>query len=184
MCRANKAILRERYPIPTVDEILQSLNDSKVFSKLDLRWGYHQLELIPDSREITMFVTHCGLFRHKRLLFRVISASEQYQHEIQTALAGKDGQNISDDIIMHDKDQAKHDVHPDLVIKRLGERGLTLNAAKFQFSRDKLTLQEEEEGEEEEQLLICTTQGSHSLGWFCWQTESAVLQTRLRPLLV
>ena len=39
MRRANEAILRERHPIPTVDEILQSLNGSKVFSKLDLRWG-------------------------------------------------------------------------------------------------------------------------------------------------
>ena len=102
MRRANEAILRERHPIPTVDEILQSLNGSKVFSKLDLRWGYHQLELTDDSRGITTFVTHCGLFRYKRLLFGVNSASEQYQHEVQTALAGIDGQeNISDDIIVH-----------------------------------------------------------------------------------
>ena len=122
MRRANEAILRERHPIPTVDEILQSLNGSKVFSKLDLRWDYYQLELIPDSREITTFVTHCGLFRYKSLLFGVNSASEQYQHEIQTALA--DGQeDISDDIIVHRKDL-------ELVIKRLGERGLTLKAAK------------------------------------------------------
>ena len=140
MRRANEAILRERHPIPTVDEILQSLNGSKVFSKLDLRWGYHQLELTDDSREITTFVTHCGLFRYKRLLFGVNSASEQYQHEVQTALAGIDGQeNISDDIIVHGKDQAEHDARLELVIKRLGERGLTLNAAKCQFSMDELT---------------------------------------------
>ena len=140
MRRANKAILRERHPIPTVDEIMQSLNGSKVFSKLDLKWGYHQLELTPESREITTFVTHCGLFRYKRLLFGVNSASEQYQHEIQTALAGIDGQeNISDDIIVHGKDRAEHDARLELVIKRLGERGLTLNAAKCQFSMDTLT---------------------------------------------
>ena len=113
MRRANEAILREIHPIPTVDEILQSLNGSKVFSKLDLRWDYHQLELTPDSRKITTFVTHCGLFRYKRLLFGVNSTSEQYQHEIQTALAGIDGQeNISDDIIVHAKDQPEHDGKP------------------------------------------------------------------------
>ena len=108
--RANEAILRERHPIPTVDEITQGMNVSKVFSKLDLKWGYHQLELTPESREITTFVTHCGLYRYKRLPFGVNSASEQYQHEIQAALAGIDGQeNISDDIIVHGKDREEHD---------------------------------------------------------------------------
>jgi len=89
--RANKAIRRARHLIPTVEEITHSMNGSKIFSKLDLKWGYHQLELSPESREITTFVTHCRLFQHKRLLFRVNSTSEQYQNEIQTALAGIEG---------------------------------------------------------------------------------------------
>ena len=60
--------------------------------------------------------------------------------EIQTAPARIDGQeNISDDIIVHGKDQAEHDARLELVIKRLGELGLTLNAGKCQFSMDKLT---------------------------------------------
>ena len=45
MRRANEAVLRERYPIPTVDEILEQLNGSTVFSKLDLKWGFHQIVL-------------------------------------------------------------------------------------------------------------------------------------------
>jgi len=44
MRRANHAIVRERHPIPTVDDVLYQLNGSKVFSKLDLRWGFHQIE--------------------------------------------------------------------------------------------------------------------------------------------
>ena len=140
MRRANQAIRRARHPIPTVDEITQSISGSKVFSKLDLKWGYHQLELSPESREITTFATHCGLFRYKRLLFGVNSASEQYQYEIQTALAGIEGQeNISDDIIIHGRDQKEHDLRLEKVIVRLKERGLTLNAEKCQFSMDKLT---------------------------------------------
>ena len=55
MRRANEAIIRGRHPVPTADEVLQSMNGSTVFSKLDLRWGYHQLELTPESREITTF---------------------------------------------------------------------------------------------------------------------------------
>ena len=140
MRRANEAIRRARHPIPTVDEIMQSISGSKIFSKLDLKWGYHQLELSPESREITTFATHCRLFRYKRLLFGVNSASEQYQYEIQTALAGIEGQeNISDDIIVHGKDQEEHDSRLERVVKRLEERGLTFNAEKCQFSMDKLT---------------------------------------------
>ena len=45
MRRANKAIERERHPIPTIEEVLHDLNSSTVFSKLDLRWGFHQIEL-------------------------------------------------------------------------------------------------------------------------------------------
>ena len=67
------------------------MNGSKVLSKLDLKWDYQQLELSPESREITTFATPDGLFRYKRLLFGVCSASEQYQHEFASALAGIEG---------------------------------------------------------------------------------------------
>ena len=71
----------------------------------------NQLELSPESRENTTSATHCSLFRYKRLLFGVNSASEQYQYEIQTALEGKEGQeNISDDIIVHGKNQKELDL--------------------------------------------------------------------------
>ena len=49
---ANAAILRERFPIPTVDEVLQDLNQSKIFSRIDIKIAYHQIELKPASREI------------------------------------------------------------------------------------------------------------------------------------
>ena len=141
MRRANQAIRRDRHPIPTVHEIMQSLNGSKVFSKLYLKWGYHQLELTLDSRKIPTFVTRCGLFRYKRVLFGVNSALEQYQYEIQTVLAGIDGQeNISDDIIVRGNDKNELDARLERVIKRLGERGRTLNARKCQFSMDKLKI--------------------------------------------
>ena len=140
MRRANEAILRERHPIPTVDEITQGMNGNKIFSKLDLKWGYHQLELTSESGGITTFVAHCGLYRYKRFLLRVNSASEQYQYEIQTVLAGIDGQvNISDYIIVYGKDKDEHDARLERVVQRLGECGLTLNAAKCQFNLDKLT---------------------------------------------
>ena len=67
MRRANEAILRERHPIPTVDNVLHNLNGSATFSKLDLKLGFHQIELDEQFRDITTFVTHKGLYRYKRL---------------------------------------------------------------------------------------------------------------------
>ena len=134
MRRANEAIIRERYPIPTVDEVLQSLNQSTMFSKLDLKWGYHQLELHPDSRSITTFTTHCGLYQYKRLMFGISSAPEVYQHVIQQSLQGCEGvANISDDIIIHGKNTEEHDRRLQRVLERLKEKNLTLNAEKCKF---------------------------------------------------
>ena len=76
----NKAIIRERHPTPTVDDIIYRLNGATVFSKLDLNKGYHQLKLDEDSRHITTFTTHRGLFRYKRLSFGINSAAEVFQH--------------------------------------------------------------------------------------------------------
>ncbi len=63
MRRANEAIVRERHPIPTIEEVLYDLNGASVFSKIDLKWGFHQVELDEESRDITTFVTHRGLYR-------------------------------------------------------------------------------------------------------------------------
>ena len=110
MRRANEAIVTERHPIPTVDEVLQDMTQSSVFSELDRKWGYHQLELSEESRDITTFSTHAGRYRYKRLMFGVTSAPEIYQHAIQQALHGYEGVgNISDDIILHGKDDQQHD---------------------------------------------------------------------------
>ena len=74
----NEAIVRERHPIPTVEELLYDLHRSTVFSKIDLKWGFHQILLSEESRHVTTFVTHRGLYRYKRLMFGVTSAPEKY----------------------------------------------------------------------------------------------------------
>ena len=110
MRRANEAVQRERHPIPTMDEVLHEMNQSTVFSKIDLKWGFHQIELEEESRSITTFATHCGLFRYKRLMFGITSAPETYQHIIQQVLQGCEGaHNIADDIIIHGATVEVHD---------------------------------------------------------------------------
>ena len=58
MRQANMAVNRERFSIPTIDEVLQDLNQGKFFSKLDLTSAYPQIELSPESRDIITFGTH------------------------------------------------------------------------------------------------------------------------------
>ena len=145
MRRAKEAILRGRHPIPTVDELLHSMNGSTVFSKLDLKWGNHQLELSQESRQITTIVRHRAYtdIQCKGLFFGVSSASELYQHEISTPLAGIEGvDNISDDIIVHGPDQQTHDQRLLKTMERLRQYGLTRNTGKWLFNVDRLVFME------------------------------------------
>ena len=123
-------------PIPTLDEVLESLNGSTVFSKLDLR---HQIELKPNSRDITAFATDDGIFRYKRLSFGVNEAQEKYQHIITQTMAGLKGvANIADDLVVHGQDSEEHDRNLIKVLERLKERGLTVNAEKCTFRMTKV----------------------------------------------
>lgn len=134
MRQANRAVIRERYPMPTFDEILQDMNGSTWFSKIDLRMGYHQIELDENSRSITTFACHLGLFRYKRLMFGISCAPEMYQHIIRMTLQGCPGvQNISDDIIVYAPSKQEHDERLKQVLHRLESRGLTVNESKCQY---------------------------------------------------
>ena len=139
MREPNKAIMRERHQMPTVDELINDLNGAKIFSKVDLRSGYHQLELDKNSRSITTFSTHVGLFRYKRLKFGVCSASEVFQKEIRTIVSDLEGvANIADDILIYGSTQEKHDVALEALFRRLKDNGLTLNKQKCEFNRDQI----------------------------------------------
>ena len=117
-----------------VDEVLHNLNGSTVFSRLDLKWGFHQIELSESSRPITTFVTHAGLYRYKRLFFGISSGPEKYQQIIQQVLSKCTGAlNIADDIIVHGANYAEHDERLLQVMECLSHHGLTLNKDKCVF---------------------------------------------------
>ena len=139
MRQANKAIIRERHPIATVDEILYNLNGGKVFSKLDLNQAFHQIELEEDSRNITTFVTHQGLYRYKRLMLGVSAAPKMYNHILGQVLSGIEGvQNLYDDIVVFGEDEEKHDTALQQVLQRLREKKLTLNKDKCVFKMNEI----------------------------------------------
>ena len=124
---------------PTLDELITQFNGATIFSKIDLRSGYHQLVLHPSSRYITTFSTHVGLYQYKRLSFGIHAAAEVFQHEIQTVIQGvARAINISDDIAIFGVDQRAHDKALNEVLQKLQNAGLTANLEKCEFGKNKM----------------------------------------------
>ena len=140
MRMANRAIKRERHPTPTIDDLIHTLNGATVFSKLDIRTGYHQLTLVPESHYIATFATHKGYHRYARLNFVTISASEIFQMVINELIRDIPGAlNISDDVIVFGKTQAEHDAALQAVFWKFAEVNLTLNKKKCEFDKKSIT---------------------------------------------
>jgi hypothetical protein len=139
MRAVNEAIIREPFQIPTLEEVIHDFNGCTVFTKLDLNKGYHQIELDEESRDLTAFATHRGIFRYTRLLFGMSSAAEIYQREIEHALAGiLQTRNISDDIIIGGRSVEELLIRTEEVLQRLREKNLTVNPAKCEFIKPEL----------------------------------------------
>src|SRR5277367_5488304 len=98
MTNPNKAISRERCALPSTEELLEDLNGATFFSKIDLNAAYHQIPLHEESRHLTTFSTHVGLFRFKRLNFGVNAASEIFHDIIRRCIQGIPGvKNTADE---------------------------------------------------------------------------------------
>lgn len=131
MRRANEAIRRENYPLPTFESIMTKLGNAKYFSRLDLEWAYHQIELDIESREITTFITHKGMFRYKRLMFGVTSAPEIFQRIFENLLAQcKNCLNYLDDIIIYGQTEEEHDTSRRKVMEVFRKYNVLLNKSK------------------------------------------------------
>ena len=137
MREANKAIPRTHTIMPTLEDITHELNGAAVFSHLDMNHGYHQLELEENSRDVTTFSTHVGLYRYKRLNFGTRSAGEIFQdtvsREITQDIPGC--LNISDDILVYGKNQQEHDLNLEKLSKKAREKKITFNKGKCEFNK-------------------------------------------------
>lgn len=136
----NKAIVVDKFPLPDIGELFSELEGSTVFSKMDLASAYHQLELDEESRDLTAFITHDGLYRFKRVCFGLASAPSTFQKMMSIILAGLPGvQCYLDDVIVYGKDKGEHDKHLHEVLAKLQEAGLRLNPKKCQFHLSELS---------------------------------------------
>ena len=78
----NKSILREHYPMKTVEEVAAKANNAKVYSVLDASNGYWQMKLSKDSQKYTTFNTPFVRYKHLRLPFGIKSSSEVFQRTV------------------------------------------------------------------------------------------------------
>ena len=90
--------------MPTLEEIVQQVQGAKISTKLNLNSAFEQVELDEESRKVTTFSTHIGLFRYKRLNLGICSAPEVFHNLLQRALQGLTGVvNAHDDILCFGK---------------------------------------------------------------------------------
>lgn len=134
MRRANTAIQRENYPLPTIDSLLTKFRKAKFFSRLDIKNAFHQIEIAPTSRDITTFISSRGLYRYKRLLFGINAAPEIFQKTMERMLLPCTGTvNFIDDILIYGISEQEHDTRVAFTLKVLKENNVALNKEKCVF---------------------------------------------------
>ena len=135
-----QAIVREKHPVPTVEETLQDMAGAKHFARLDLNMAFHQIELHPESRAITTFAGPNGLYRYKRLLFGVNMATQKFQQIIGQIVSDCPGVcNLHDDIRIAGRSEEELYERLDRVLMKLQEHGLTLNFGKCAINVQSMT---------------------------------------------
>ncbi|XP_038221597.1 uncharacterized protein K02A2.6-like [Zerene cesonia] len=139
MRRANLAIKRENHPLPTMDQLLPKIQNAQMFSKLDIKDAFHQLELVTDSRHITTFISGKGLYRFKRLMFGITCAPEMFQKTLERVLIECEGVvNFIDDILVYGKDKQEHDKRLKKVLETLKSNDVMLRQDKCIYGTTKV----------------------------------------------
>jgi len=124
----NRAVIPDTFPLPHLEDLLSSLSGATVFSKIDLKSAYHQIPLHEDSKHLTTFITHCGLYRYNRVCFGLASAPSAFQRIMSQVLEDLAGVLCYlDDILVFGSTVTEHDERLRAVLERIKSTGLTLN---------------------------------------------------------
>lgn len=100
LAHLNKFLRRERHQLPTVEEIMGSFQEARVFSKLDASFEFYQIHLLKSCQKLTTFITPYGRYCYQRLPFGVTSAPEIFQQKFTEVLEGLEGVlNYMDDVL-------------------------------------------------------------------------------------
>jgi len=134
----NKQTIKNCYPLPRIDDIFDNLRSSKIFTTLDLRSGYHQIQMDPASVPLTAFRTRYGLFEFLVLPFGLCDASAAFMNVINDVLRPFIDRFVCaylDDILIYSKTKAEHVAHLRQVLRTLREHKLYAKLSKCEFGR-------------------------------------------------
>lgn len=132
----NKLTIKNRYPLPRIDELLDRLQGAKHFTKIDLRSGYHQIRVEPRDVPKTAFRTRYGHFEFLVMPFGLTNAPATFQKSMNTVLGDILDRFVIvylDDILIFSRTKEEHEEHVRQVLQRLREAKFYAKLSKCEF---------------------------------------------------
>ncbi|XP_029163713.1 uncharacterized protein K02A2.6-like [Nylanderia fulva] len=137
----NPSLIRDRHPIPLIDEIFVALRNGKTFSQIDLQHAYMQIPVEESSRDFLTIITHKGLYRYTKMTEGIASGPGDFQRKIEQCLSGIDGViPYLDNIFVTGETDEIHLKTLYMVFQRLEQSGFHVNINKCDFFKEKLDL--------------------------------------------
>jgi len=137
----NENTVKNTYPLPRIDTLLDQLKGHKYFSALDLASGYHQIKLSETAQPKTAFRTPDGLYQWTVMPFGLTNAPSVFQqamHVVLKGLIGKICLAYLDDIIVLARTPEEHAANLNTVLTRLHEHQFFCNVDKCQFAMQQI----------------------------------------------
>ena len=125
------------YPLPNITETLDRLADAKFFTTIDMVSGYHQIEVAPEDRYKTAFISPFGLFQYCRLPFGLAGAPGTFQAVIEDMLQVLDAEDVMaylDDVICFHSSFEEHLKGVERLLQTIRKSGFKLSGRKCQFA--------------------------------------------------
>ncbi|GJS53905.1 putative reverse transcriptase domain-containing protein [Tanacetum coccineum] len=135
----NKLTIKNRYPLPRIDDLFDQLQGSSVYSKIDLRSGYHQLRIKEEDIPITAFRTRYGHFEFQVMPFGLTNAPAVFMdlmNRVCKPYLDKFVIVFIDDILVYSKDEEEHGKHLKIVLELLKKERLYAKFLKCDFWLD------------------------------------------------
>jgi hypothetical protein len=135
----NAVTIKNKYPLPRIDILFDQLAGAKVFSKIDLRSGYHQIKIRPSDVPKTAFSTRYGLYEYLVMSFGLTNAPAYFMYLMNSVFMQELDKFVVvfiDDILIYSKTPEDHAKHLHVILQRLRDHHLYAKFSKCEFWLD------------------------------------------------